>query len=91
MNQSELIAAVADQTPEIPRGEVELVVKNTINELFETLGKHEEVMFGRVGKFEVQQQDARTGRNPATGETIDIPAKGRVKFKPSKPLRDAVA
>lgn len=91
MNQSELIAAVSDQTPEIPRAEVEMVVKNTINELFEALGKREEVQFGRIGKFEVQEQGPRMGRNPATGQEISIPAKGRVKFKPSKPLRDAVA
>ena len=54
------------------------------------LAKGEEVAFKTLGKFQVVERAARTGHNPKTGETIDIPAHKAVKFKPSKTLKEAV-
>ncbi len=49
-----------------------------------------EVMLIGIGKFSVEVRPAHTGRNPSTGEAIDIPAKNKVKFKPGKALKDEV-
>ena len=49
-----------------------------------------EVSIAGFGKFETRRRKARTGRNPATGEAIEIPAKKVVAFKPAKGLRDRV-
>lgn len=49
-----------------------------------------EVVLGGIGKFYVEERPAHVGRNPATGEAIDIPAKNRIRFKPGKALKDEV-
>ena len=54
------------------------------------LGQGEKVSLPGVGQFEVAERAARQGRNPQTGETIDIPASKAVKFKAGKALKDAV-
>jgi DNA-binding protein HU-beta len=54
------------------------------------LKKGEKVTFSRFGSFEVKERKARKGRNPKTGEEVPIPAKKRVKFNPSKSLKNAL-
>lgn len=49
-----------------------------------------EVVLNGIGKFSVEERPAHVGRNPATGEAIDIPAKNKIKFKPGKGLKDEV-
>lgn len=57
----------------------------------ETLKKGEEVTLGTLGKFVTKNKPARTARNPATGASIQVPAKTAVDFKVSKTLKDAIA
>ena len=49
-----------------------------------------EVVLSGIGKFYVEERPAHVGRNPATGEAIDIPAKNKIKFKSGKGLKDEV-
>lgn len=58
--------------------------------LKENLSKGEGIKLPRFGSFKVQQRKARKGRNPSTGETIEIGARKAVVFKPSRFLRDAI-
>lgn len=53
--------------------------------------KHGEVQFRGIGSFKTSETEARPGRNPRTGEPIEIPAGVRVKFTAGKALRDALA
>jgi len=55
-----------------------------------TLGEGDKISLPGVGQFEVAERAARQGRNPQTGETIDIPASKAVRFKAGKALKDAV-
>ena len=55
-----------------------------------SLSQGDKVSLPGVGQFEVGERAARQGRNPQTGETINIPASKAVKFKPGKALKDAV-
>lgn len=67
--------------------------KRILGDLFELIGDHldkdESVSLGQTaGKFEVTFREARPGRNPKTGETIQIAARRSIKFKPSKAFTD---
>lgn len=89
MNKTELIKSVAKTTKLSQE-----VVKVTVNELFEeitsALAKGESVQLVGFGTFEVRERAARTGRNPKTGEDIQIPASRLPAFKAGKTLKDIV-
>lgn len=65
-------------------------VQAVLTSIQESLAKSEKVSIAGFGVFEVAHRPAREGRNPQTGETIQIAASNAVKFKPGKSLRDAV-
>jgi DNA-binding protein HU-beta len=83
MNKSDLIKSVAEQT-----SVTQEVAKKVINATFETIEKatmeNGRVAIAEFGVFKKHESAARTGRNPQTGKSIDIPAKTTMKFKPSK-------
>lgn len=89
MNKQDLIDAVAAST-----GESKTTVANVLDAVtaatHEALGKGEEVSLHGIGKLAVKLRKGRTGRNPRTGETIEIAAKNSVAFTAFKPLKDAV-
>ena len=90
MTKIELIAAVAAKTG-LTKKDAERVVNATVETITETLVKGEKVQVSGFGIFEVRAREARTGRNPRTKETIEIPATKLPAFKASKTLKDAVA
>lgn len=90
MTKVELINAVA-QSAEITKKDAEKAVNATIDAITETLAKGEKVSLVGFGTFETRQRPARTGRNPRTKETIEIPASVAPAFKAGKALKDAVA
>ena len=89
MNQSELIANVARATG-ISKADAERAVKATLNEIGDAIERKEEVNLAGFGTFRVEHRTARTGRNPQTGASMDIPAKNVIKFSPGKALRECV-
>lgn len=90
MNQSELIAKVAYISGET-RKSVESVMKTAADVITSALEDGSEVSLPGIGKLQVKNKTARTGRNPATGEAIQIPAKRVPHFSAAKALKDAVA
>ena len=66
------------------------IVDEIINVLAESLSAKQIVTIAGLGVFKPATRSAREGRNPKTGETIQIPAKNTIKFKPSKKLREAI-
>ena len=90
MNQSELISKVASISGE-SRKAVEAVLKTTADVIAAELFEGGEVALPGLGKIGVKQREARTGRNPKTGEAIAIPAKRAPRFSASKALKDAVS
>jgi DNA-binding protein HU-beta len=90
MNKKELIARVKENC-EITSSDAEKYVNEVFNVITEALAEGETVVVTGFGKFEVKEKAARTGRNPATGETIQIAAKTVPNFKAEKKLKDAVA
>ena len=89
MNQSELIAKVASISGET-RKAVESVLKTTADVIAAELHEGGDVPLPGLGKIGVKHREARTGRNPATGEELQIPAKNVPHFSASKAFKDAV-
>lgn len=89
MNKSELISAVAEKT-ELSKKDATSAVDAVFEVITETLSKGEKVQLIGFGNFEVRARAARKGRNPQTGEEIDIPASNVPAFKPGKALKEAV-
>ncbi len=89
MNKRELVEEVADQT-----GITKKQAGNVINAITDivrgTLSKGERITLVDFGTFHVRQRKAREGRNPQTGEKLEIPAKKVPKFRAGKNLREVV-
>lgn len=89
MNKTELIATVAEKTGHTKK-DTERVLNATIESISQALAKGEKVQVFGFGNFEVKTREARTGRNPRTKETIQIPATRLPAFKASQALKDQV-
>lgn len=89
MNKTELIKNVAEVTGKTQK-ETREVVESVLEAMAETLAEGEEVNIHGFGKFKVVERPARQGRNPKTGEAIEIPARNALKFKPASRLKEAV-
>ena len=89
MNKTELIAAIAEKT-QLTKKDSEMALKAFINVVSEELKKGEKIQLVGFGTFEVSNRAARTGKNPQTGNAIDIPASKAPKFKAGKALKETV-
>ena len=88
MNKSELIASIATGA-DISKADVERALNATISTITSELANGGEVALVGFGTFKVNDRAARTGRNPQTGETIQIAAAKVPAFKAGKALKDA--
>lgn len=89
MTKKDLIENVADMN-EMKKSDVENVLNVTLDTIKDALEEKETVDLYGFGKFSTSERAARKGRNPATGESIEIAASTQVKFKPAKAFKDAV-
>lgn len=89
MNKTELVAAMAEQA-ELSKKDTEKALKAFIDVVTEELKKGEKIQLVGFGTFEVIERAAREGRNPLTGEKMQINASKAPKFKVGKALKDAV-
>lgn len=89
MNKTELIDAVVEAAG-LNKAEATRAVDAMLNGIAGALKKGEQVALVGFGTFEVRERAARTGRNPQTGETINIKAAKAPAFKAGKALKDAV-
>ena len=89
MNKNDLIAAVAAST-ELSKADSTKAVDGVIESIMTSLASGNEVRLVGFGTFSVADRAASTGRNPRTGEAIQIPASKQPKFKAGKGLKEAV-
>ena len=88
MIRSELLQAVAAENPDLRPEEVEQVVTIFFDEIGKRLAEGGRVELRGFGAFSTRARDSRTGRNPRTGEPVDVPAKRVPYFKPGKEMRE---
>jgi len=89
MNKSELISSIAE-TADLTKADAGRALDATISAITGSLKAGEPVTLIGFGTFEVRDRAARTGRNPRTGEAIQIKASKNPAFKAGKALKDAV-
>jgi DNA-binding protein HU-beta len=87
MNKSELIEAVASKS-ELSKADSARAIDGVISAITDALQADDQVSIVGFGSFLVRQRDARKGRNPKTGEQIDIKASKLPSFKAGKALKD---
>ncbi|MDM8569407.1 HU family DNA-binding protein [Thiotrichales bacterium HSG1] len=89
MNKSELIAAISENA-DIPKTTASKAVDATMDAIKDALSDGDTVTLIGFGTFSVRERAARVGRNPRTGERLDIKATKVPVFKPGKSMKDAV-
>ena len=88
MIRSELLQALAKDNPDLRAEEIEQVADIFFDEITQRLAEGGRVELRGFGTFTTRHRDARTGRNPRTGEAVSVPAKRVPYFKPGKEMRD---
>ena len=88
MIRSELIQKIADANPHLYQRDVEKIVNTIFEEIVDALSGGNRVELRGFGAFSVKQRDARMGRNPRTGEAVEVEEKHVPFFKAGKLLRD---
>ena len=90
MTKSELIAGLAADNPHLRGADIETIVGTIFNEITAALARGARVELRGFGAFTVKHRDARTGRNPRTGEAVPVEEKSVPFFKAGKELRERV-
>jgi len=89
VNKADLVSAMAEKSG-LTKKDAEKALNAFIDSVTEALAKKDKVQLVGFGTFEVRERSARKGRNPQTGEEIDIPAANIPVFKAGKALRDGI-
>jgi integration host factor subunit beta len=90
MTKSELIAELSAANPHLLGRDIELIVATIFNEITAALSRGERVELRGFGAFTIKRREPRTGRNPRTGEPVDVDEKVVPFFKAGKELRERV-
>lgn len=89
MNKNDLVAYVAEKTG-VAKAEAERLLDAVLDGIVDALKRDDDVRLVGFGTFVVTKRKAGKGRNPRTGETIDIPATRQPKFRPGKQLKETI-
>jgi integration host factor subunit beta len=89
LTKADLIEEVLRVT-ELPRKESETIVETIFESIIDALQKGDKIEIRGFGSFRTRQRRGRVGRNPKTGEKVEVPAKKIPFFKPSNELKDCV-
>ncbi|MEY3786598.1 MAG: hypothetical protein RLZ75_805 [Pseudomonadota bacterium] len=90
MVRSELVQILCDKLPELMPRDVELAVNCLLEQMMTAFESGERIEVRGFGSFDLRHQPARIARNPKTGESVSLPAKVKLHFKPGKEMRDRV-
>ena len=90
MTRSELIDLMADSQQQLSTKDVELAVKLLIDHMSETLSTGQRIEIRGFGSFSLHYREPRQGRNPRTGDAVELRGKHVPHFKPGKELRERV-
>ncbi len=89
MNKAQLVEAVSNQT-RLTKGDVEEVLNNILTTIKQKVKSKDDVTLVGFGTFTTSHRKSRRGRNPQTGETMEVPATVLPKFRPGKEFRNLV-
>jgi integration host factor subunit beta len=89
MTKADLVEQVANEA-EMTKKDAEQLVEIIFDSIVGALNKGEKIELRGFGSFRVRQRESRKGRNPKTGEAVNIPAKKVAYFKPGKELKEVI-
>jgi integration host factor subunit beta len=89
MTKAELVEEVSEKTG-LPKKQAEIVVNTVFESIVETLKTGEKIELRGFGSFRLRQREPRKGRNPKTGDKVDVPPKKVPYFKPGKELKELI-
>lgn len=87
MIKSELVMRIAEQNPHLYQRDVENIVNAILDTIADALARGDRIELRGFGAFSVKRRDARVGRNPRTGETVEVGEKAIPVFKTGKEMR----
>lgn len=90
MTKSELIERIAAKQSQLSQKDIELAVKTILEHMSQTLATGERIEIRGFGSFSLHYREPRLGRNPKTGETVELVGKYVPHFKPGKEMRERV-
>ena len=90
MTKSELIERIVTHQGQLSSKDVELAIKTMLEQMSQALSTGDRIEIRGFGSFSINRRPPRTGRNPRSGESVQIPEKRVPHFKPGKALREAV-
>ena len=90
MVKSKLVRALSEKLPGLQQRDVELALNCILAQMADALVKGERIEIRGFGSFNLHHRPARIARNPKSGESLSLPAKVKVHFKPGKEMRDRV-
>lgn len=90
MTKAELVDKVAEKKPGLTRKQVEVVVNTVLDGIKDALSREDKVEIRGFGSFRIRFRRAKEGRNPKTGETVQVPPKKVPFFKAGKEMRELV-
>jgi integration host factor subunit beta len=89
MTKADLVEVVA-RAADLTKKDAEVVVEEVFAAIIESLNRGEKIELRGFGSFRIRQRNSRRGRNPKTGDAVEIPAKAVPYFKPGKELRELI-
>ncbi|TCS39980.1 integration host factor subunit beta [Reinekea marinisedimentorum] len=90
MTKSELIERIVDRQGQLSVRDVELAIKTMLDHMAQALAEGERIEIRGFGSFSLHYRSPRVGRNPKTGESVELEGKYVPHFKPGKELRESV-
>src|ERR1043166_3974188 len=84
------LSAELAEKHKLPKKQITLIMEDFVGQIVKNLKKGTRIRMAGLGILQVRKRAARMGRNPATGETISIPAKKKIAFRAAKELKEAV-
>jgi integration host factor subunit beta len=88
MTKSEMIEKIAEEYPSLSKKDIEFIVNGVFSSIKETLKSGGKVEIRGFGSFKVREKAAKVGRNPKTGEKVNVPPKKVPYFKPGKEIKE---
>jgi len=90
INKKELIEIIANEQDQLPYKDIELSIKTIIESMIDSLKKGKRIEIRGFGSFSLRYRKSRIGRNPKSGETVNIDERYVPHFKPGKDLKERV-
>ena len=89
MTKAELVEQVAGQS-DLTKKDAEVIVQTVLDSITESLQRGEKIELRGFGSFRIRSRSSRQGRNPKTGNGVNVPAKNVPYFKPGKEIKDLI-